>query len=412
MKTRLRAGQRPAFAARTVLRNAFFQGTPMKSSIVRILCAFALLPSLAFATVPDLSAANFASTCATLPREARVLKNNAERQAFVICRDIETLQALVRFGKASANFSQDPGEQRIFLKKLRAQLVDSRERLQTVRRVLQQMKLQPGEGLLIQPSQWQVDLDGDGKLDTWEKYAFAIPKRGHQPLRLQAPSNSPGYYSTRYNLEAKIRVDQSDILWTLAYHCFVEALLEIVLAYHFESPRSGDDWIVLYEPEGMRRAHGLLVSGFKTSESMRRSVLAETDDEHEWISNPKQMQTVFPLPLDQQDFAIWGQLMSHIIPLFEGKTVLAAGGDAGGPLGMVAKLCPPQHGLSVPTFFRNPPERPLKLVEKLDLSKMCQPVGKKTPASGLFELLQAYARRADQSERGAMFFLRHLLWVN
>ena len=38
------------------------------------------------------------------------------------------------------------------------------------------------------------------------------------------------------------------------------------------------------DPAALRRAHGLLLAGVNSSEKLRQLVLAETDDEEEWIA--------------------------------------------------------------------------------------------------------------------------------
>ena len=381
-------------------------------------CAIALLPACfactALAAPPDLTTTDgFECSCAALPLTAKDLKTNQERQAFVVCRDIALAKNVITFAtNAQKTYLKEGASEELFSAVLRGQLSLMRDELRTVRQVLEQTKLKKDEGLVLAPAQWKTDLDGDGEIKTWESYFFAIPKRGRLGFQFRMPSDDLDYYANEYRMDAKIRVDQSDILWTLAYHYFAESLLEIVLSYHIVDTKMNRESIQLQHPDGMKRAAQLMIKGFKTSEAMRLAVLAETDDKDEWISNPKQKNSVFPMPLDAQDFQIWGTMLSHVIPLFEGKTLLVANKKSSGLLGAAAKFCPENQGLSIPLFFSHPPQYPMDLMEKLDLSSMCKPIDKKHPASGLFTFIETYANNAESKDNAAMNYLRNLLWVN
>ena len=383
-----------------------------------LLCAMALLPvgfaCPALAAPSDLTTTDgFERSCAALPLAAKDLKSNQERQAFVICRDIALAKNVITFAtNAQKTYLKEGASDEMFSSVLRGQLTLMRDELRTVRQVLEQTKLKKDEGLLLAPAQWKTDLDGDGDMKTWESYFFAIPKRGRLGFQFRIPSDDPDYYASEYQMDAKIRVDQSDILWTLAYHYFAESVLEIVLSYHIVDTKMNRESIQLQHPDGMKRAAQLMIKGFKTSEAMRLAVLAETDDKDEWIGNPKQKNSVFPMPLDAQDFQIWGTMLSHVIPLFEGKTLLVANKKSSGLLGAAAKFCPENQGLSIPLFFSHPPQYPMDLMEKLDLSSMCKPIDKKHPASGLFTFIETYANQAETTDNAAMNYLRNLLWVN
>jgi hypothetical protein len=278
--------------------------------------------------------------------------------------------------------------------------------------VLEKLKLGKDDGLTIKPAAWQLDLNGDAETKTWERYFFAIPKRGHRPMRLSMPSNEPDYYQAEYQLDAAVRIDQSDIAWTLSYHYFAEALVETVLSYTLNDQKMGRHAIELVDPAGMKRANVLMVRGFQTSEAMRRSVLAEKDDRLEWIGNVNQKSSVFPLPLDGEDFKVWGKVMGYVIPLFEGKTLLVPDPKAGGVLGFASKMCPPGQGLNVTRFYARPPRYPVEQFNQDYVASLCQRVDQAHPASGLFDFMLAYGQRAENEEGAGMLFLRQLLWVN
>lgn len=356
----------------------------------------------------------FAATCVALPREAAQLKTVQQRQAFAICRDVELVRDIATFIATAeqASYIVKGMPDAVARQLLRTKLIHVRNELRTVRRVLEKLKLGKHDGLLVAPANWQLDLNGDAEIQTWERHFFAIPKRGRGSLQFSMPSNDPAYYQDQYQLDASVRIDQSDILWSLGYHYFIEALVETVLSYSLSGKDFQPQAIELVDPAAMQRANQLMVRGFQASDAMRRAVLAEQDDDHEWIANDSQKSSVFPLPLDAEDFKVWGQVLGFLIPLFEGKTLLQADPKAGGLLGRASKICPEGKGLNVRRFYSNPPHYPLAQINQDYLSSMCEPINKARPGSGLFAFLVSYGQRAENQQGTGMLFLRQLLWVN
>ncbi|MES2016267.1 MAG: hypothetical protein V4484_07195 [Pseudomonadota bacterium] len=370
-----------------------------------------LAPVWAAPATPDLSTGpGFRATCASLPRQAAQLRGAQQRQAFAICRDVELVQHVATFialaeKHGSGGIDSLSAAERLML---RAELTHVRDELRTVRLVLEKLKLGENAGLMLKPSSWQLDLNNDAEIKTWERYFFAIPRRGHSLFRLSMPSDDPDYYAREYQLDAAIRIDQSDIAWALCYHYFAESLMETIMSYSFSTANK----IELTDAPGMQRANRLMVRGFQTSDLMRRAILAEKDDDHEWIANPQQNSSVFPLPLDAIDFKVWGTLLGHVIPLFEGKTLLVANPKAGGMLGNASKICPPGYGLSVTRFYDQPPRHPVEQLNLDYLATMCQRVDPAHQASGLFDFMVDYGNRAEHEQGAGMAFLRQMLWMN
>ncbi len=377
------------------------------------LCA--LLPAVpAQASQPDFTnTAAFDNSCTGLKRSLRMTVQ--EQQAFVICKDVALVQHIWTFvergGKRLQGSRVPPGEVALAV---RSELTHAREQIRQGRQMLERIRIKSAsDGLLIMPATWVRDLNGDGTIQTAERYFFAIPARKDSPLRVGTPSEEDDYYAAEYNLDAAIRLDQADIDWALSYHYFTEALLEMALSYQYRAEeRAPRRSLFLAHPEGMRRAHQLLVSGMQTSEKMRRAVLAETDDDLEWIANPRQANTVFPVPMDDADFRVWGELMAHLIPLSQGRTLLPRADKMAGDLDALARLCPAGQGFSIPAFFQQPPRYPLELMRDRQAGSYCRKIDAAHPATGLYAFIQTYADKPDQTDSAAMRYLRRLLWVN
>ncbi|MBB3224281.1 hypothetical protein [Pseudoduganella umbonata] len=373
-----------------------------------------LVAGPALAAQPDLTnAAAFENTCTAAAARAPVTVQ--ERQAYVICNDIALVQQTRTFIEQGLRRidREMPSEAAVALA-VRQQLTYMRAQLRKSRSMLEKIRItSASEGLLIAPSTWVRDLDGDGKIAISERYFFALPARNDGDLTVGMPSEDEDYYASEYNLNATIRLDQTDILWGLSYHYYAEALVEVLLSYQLDrNTNKPDQAIRLAHPENMRQAQALIVAGLKTSEKMRLSALAETDDDLEWLGNPRQASTVFPVPLDDADFNVWGELMGHLIPLFQGKTLLPAAQRMSGPLGSMGSLCPAGKGFSLQWFFQHPPKYPLEFFNRSDTALYCRKLDAARPASGLFDFIARYGEAMEGNGRAAMRFLRRLIWVN
>jgi hypothetical protein len=145
------------------------------------------------------------------------------------------------------------------------------------------------------------------------------------------------------------------------------------------------------------------------SGKMRQEVLAETDDDEEWIGNPKQANSVFPVPLDAADFASWGMLIKEMSSVWQGRSLLPTTQGGRGMLALVAPFCPPGSGLNVARLYLDPPAagtvysfRNTKLP-----TNSCQRIDKAHPLSPLPQM----AEQASKTDAG-MGFLRYLYWAN
>jgi hypothetical protein len=111
------------------------------------------------------------------------------------------------------------------------------------------------------------------------------------------------------------------------------------------------DWIAaihlllrlpMKEPERMKVAHGHLVSMAAMSREMWKHYQAETDDDHEWIPNPKQT-GVLQTPVSQEMIATWLATVEEAELILAGKRLLPfwRGSD-------------PQLGLNLKRVFYEP----------------------------------------------------------
>lgn len=377
----------------------------------RLSALLALLCTCAFACAapPDLSTAQgYARTCAAAPAKATLLKGDEERIAYVVCRDTALARQVTTwvFQGMKQMEGNKLGSDAIIAEVVR-EIDHVRAELAVTRKVLDQIKLGKRTSLLLAPGQWELDLNSDGKIELWEKHFFAIPKRGHQPFRMSSPSNDPAYYEREYQVDAVIKLDQSDILWSLSYHHFLEGLLTNLRAFDLTKDFSG---VIIARPELLKSAHQLIGRGMALSAEMRRTVLAETDDDQEWIGNPRQASSVFPIPLDEQDFAAWGDIMKELIALWQGRSLLPTTQGGAGLLAGIAPLCPEGMGLDIAATYKQPPPAGTVITMRTRARlapRHCVRIDGAHPVSSLPDLIQ----RAQKTDTG-MRFLRYLYWTN
>lgn len=386
------------------------------SRITHALCSAALLCTAFFTSAgyaQDQFLSNETMQKACQLQESKKFKfgnTNQDKQTQVICRDVALVKQIARWIEL---FKLEPNKNlsnKNFDAMLRKELNYIRSELAASRQVLESLQLKPGEGLLLEPAQWQIDLNGDGKLNPWEKYFFAVVKPGERPLNLRMPSDDPTYYQQHFNLEARFRVDQSDVYWALAYHQFFEGFAHFILSFQLDESKRGQFQVNMIDQASLTKAHQFIGRGLATSEKMRQSLLAETDDELEWIPNPQQKNHVFPLAMNQVAFDLWGQFLAEFTPLWNGKTLATAQPDAGGLIGEVGRLCPAGTGISVSTLFQKAPS---SFSHFKSTQYACTKIDAQHPQSGFME----FARKAiEQSERERgnpeWNFLRYFYWVN
>ncbi|MEO9136140.1 MAG: hypothetical protein ABI316_06010, partial [Casimicrobiaceae bacterium] len=173
----------------------------------------------------------------------------------------------------------------------------------------------------------------------------------------------------------------------------------------------------LIDPARVKAAYPRVLNGIRNSMRLRASLLEERHDRHEWISNPRHVDTVFPSLMDAQTFASWDSLLRELDDLVRGKTLLGKYGGNGlsvnEPLAFALSVCPAGEGLDVRSLFMDPVRR---LFETKQLAVRCMKPTRAHPLTGLAPLISASlvrnAGRPGENESAESAILRHLYWVN
>lgn len=382
--------------------------------LVQSTCLSALVIGAAFAAPApralDLATTGgFNRTCATLPPSAAQLTNDDERIAWAVCHDVDLVRRIATwFSQGSRAYNGGQASPAQLKAEVERKLDLVRDDLRRTRVQLERVDLKQRSSLRLAPGQWRVDLDGDGRIETWEANFFAIPRRQGGEPKLAMPSNDAEHYNRHYNQDAQIAVDQADVLWALSYHQFIEGLMANVRAFDIDVNTFA---VTLARPALLRNAHLLIGQGLATSERLRLSVLAETDDDHEWLGHPGQASSAFPIPLEAADFATWGQVLAQMQSLWQGRHLLPTTRNARGLLAELAPVCEPGEGLDLAKLYLQPP--PAGTQAKLgQLRAMGQGACRKVDAGHPVSDLPAWLERSRSGQASGTQMLRYLYWVN
>jgi hypothetical protein len=307
---------------------------------------------------------------------------------------------------------------------VRRALADARSELGMVDRELARAAAEPRIALELCPACWTVDWNRNGRLDETDAWLLEIEldERGDR-----YPPGDPRRRPT-------FRFDHGDVLWARAFIAFHLAALELVLAYEWTSLddliREREPEVIVFElrePERVAAARRHILDGLALAEQARRSYLAETDDDREWLPNPRQRDHPLPLPVDEQLYETWGRVLDDLQRLVRGEEGLSVSEAA--QLGDHRWRDPPGGYIDIGRMLAEPRDiridlRQLERIDDLDeragarqierlLSDFLGPyyVARMKPSP----LLRRLSRMKREIERGEDTFerkLRYLLWLN
>jgi hypothetical protein len=190
---------------------------------------------------------------------------------------------------------------------------------------------------------WERDWNHSGDVDDRDRRLFEIEYDGlakagpDGALMPFVPEGDPRRRPT-------FKFDVGDAEWARAMVAFQRSAMELLMAYRWsELSRIGalffgkDEGgpmieLVLAEPARVKRARELIVSGLGYADRCRAAYLAETDDDREWVPNPKQQSHPIPLAVDDSLYQTWEGVAGDLQRLLASKEglslrALAALGD-------------------------------------------------------------------------------------
>jgi hypothetical protein len=167
------------------------------------------------------------------------------------------------------------------------------------------------------------------------------------------------------NSEFLVCFDRGDVAWLRAYCHLLMAMADVYLAFDteevfdqradqlFARPKKaaragGDPWrvVAVKEPARLSRFRKHMLAVCALNRETWKFVLAETDDDHEWLPNPRQS-GVLGLPVRAEMVEAWLGMVGELEAALEGKKLLPVGllWNTGG------------KGLNLKTLLEDPPDR-------------------------------------------------------
>jgi hypothetical protein len=183
--------------------------------------------------------------------------------------------------------------------------------------------------------------------------------------------------------EIVVAFDKADSIWLRGYCRLVQSLAEVVLTFDAKelfdhsahlafakpvgkfpflqganSKEFDTNWIIdgiafihmlrvpVKEPERLKSAHGHLLQMLSLSGKMWDEILAETDNDREWIPSPKQKGAIPNIVVNEAMVGTWREFLSEAQALLEGKKLAPFWRDTADAQGV--------RGINVKRVFHEP----------------------------------------------------------
>lgn len=241
------------------------------------------------------------------------------------------VRAIVRYKKAMHAFALDVRTAILGLdaggmnhKFLRASLAGAEAELARVDEDLAVAAREPGISLELCLACWEIDWNGNGRIDRGDRMLMQIEQDAKgETIPPDDPRRKPTF-----------RFDHGDVVWARAFVAVQRALIDVVLAFDWmpveafllDKHKGADDAkvvIPLADRGRIATAKKLLLDAIRRSDECRRAYLAETDDDREWVPNPRQKSHPMPLPVDEKLYATWEGVLGDLERLVNGDEGLA-----------------------------------------------------------------------------------------
>ncbi|MFN0250177.1 MAG: hypothetical protein ACKV2T_25055 [Kofleriaceae bacterium] len=362
-----------------------------------------------------------ASKFADARREADVVlaKDPGSSQAAAV-RAIATYQGAVQRLGDELGAIMDTGE---LMKALdhgagRATWTAFLDALDAVDRDLEIVARDPSFSLELCIACLEIDWNGRGGID----------ERDRRMLELEYDGRGGRLEVGDVRRRPTFRFDRGDGEWGRAMVGFQRAFVNLVLAYDWRQldklVRRGDGdrrlVIPVADKARVKKAYELFVFALERSAAERVAYLAETDDDREWVPNPKQKDHPIPLDVDGALYATWAAVLGDV------KDMLAS--KAGVSFQEIARILDddleriaPHAYLDLGAMFREPKDIILDLsgnaesaqdVERILRGVMGNGYRTSMRASPLVGRIRTMIERVDQGEETFEHKLRYLFWLN
>lgn len=281
----------------------------------------------------------------------------------------------------------------------------------------------PGFSLELCLACWEHDWNRNGKIDDRDRKLFEIEYAATgEPIDQANPARRPTF-----------RFDAGDIAWARAMISFQRAAVELVLAYRWTELDKLFKWklfgsnkdmpvitIKLVDAGRVKRARELILTGLDHADKTRLAYLAETDDDREWVPNPKQTSHPIPLPMDATIYATWEGVIGDVRRMLTSEEGVSIKGFMFLLQPSAAAIVPDAY-LDFGAMLREPKDISLDLSDDSETPQNIERMLRGVFGNGFKPTMKAspvlgrFARMKEELERGSDTVdqkLRYLLWLN
>lgn len=267
---------------------------------------------------------------------------------------------------------------------------------------------------------WEHDWNHSGEIDDGDRRMFEIE---YDLAGEELPEGDPRRRPT-------FRLDTGDADWARAMLSFQRAAVELILAYKW----SELDQLFRGDPERLvirvndrgrvKRARELILQGVDFADRCRAAYLAETDDDREWVPNPRQKSYAVPLAMDDTIYATWSAVTRDVRHLLRGdegislREVARAADDDGTD---IERLVPDAY-VNLGKMLAEPADIVIVLegvdddnpkdIERLLKGILGNGYQTRMKPSPIVGRLHAMKRQMDRGEDTLERKMRYLFWLN
>jgi hypothetical protein len=170
---------------------------------------------------------------------------------------------------------------------------------------------------------WEHDWNRNGEIDDRDRMLFQIEQdKAGNPLPPEDPRRKPTY-----------RLDVADVHWLKALIAFQRGALNLAQGWDWAKlapavmgrgrHKEDDVHIPVKDAAAIKRARDFILAGLAESKLCREAALAETDDDREWLPNPRQKSYAMPLDVDDALYTTWAQVVDDGEQLVKDQTALS-----------------------------------------------------------------------------------------
>lgn len=324
-------------------------------------------------------------------------------------RFVREMQAIIETGELTKALDHQAG---------RAMWTKLLDALDAIDRDLEIVAKDPGFSLELCIACLEIDWNGERGVDA----------RDRRMLELEYDGKGGELEDGDVRRRPTFRFDVGDAEWARAMIGFQRAIVNLVLAYDWHEldkifgDRDDSRRVVvrLADKARVTKAYELIVFALDRSAAERVAYLAETDDDREWVPNPRQKNHPIPLAVDDALYATWSSVLGDVKDLLASKTGLSFK-ELGRLLDDDLEAMAPAAFLDLGAMLREPSDIVLDLSDESETPKNMERIVRGLAgrgyqptmrASPLVGRLRTMIESVDKGEETFEHKLRYLFWLN